>query len=79
MQSTVQNHLGCDDHERFTNLVFLNPWLGFLSNKTTQLTGLKMSLKKWKKIMQIVPKCMHLRIRAFMQFWVKNQENKITI
>lgn len=46
MQSTVQNHLGCDDHERFTNLVFLNPWLGFLSNKTT---GLKMSLKKWKK------------------------------
>lgn len=29
--------------------------------------------------MQIVPKCMHLGIRAFMQFRAKNQENKITI
>lgn len=38
MQSAVQNHLGYDNHERFTNLVFFNLWLGFHSNKTTQLT-----------------------------------------
>lgn len=34
MQSTVQNHLGYNTHQRFTNLVFFNQWLSFNSNKT---------------------------------------------
>lgn len=45
MQSTVQNHLGWDDHERFNNLAFLSLWLAFLRKKTIQLAGVNMSLK----------------------------------
>lgn len=78
MQSTVQNHLGRDNHERFTNLVFLNLWLGFLVLRQLNYWPQDQP-QKMEKNMQIVTKRMHLRIRAFRLLCVKNQENKITI